>query len=142
MRRFAQSLMAYEILMRGPPEADAPVTFHAVEKLHLHLARVMGGTGYRALLSRALALAGAEVSWLRAVHVKADGTLAGMDALHAQLEPADIKECEVVLLARLLGLLATFIGASLTLRMMTDIWPQVSPGDMNLGNGEADEKAP
>jgi hypothetical protein len=141
MLRFAKSLMAYEALRHKPSEATAPAAFRTTDKLHLLLASLMGSIGYRALLSRALALAGAEVSWLRTVHVKADGTLAGLDALHAQLEPAEIIECENVILAQLLGLLVAFIGTSLTARLVADIWPQVSLSDMELGDGEANEEA-
>jgi hypothetical protein len=71
----------------------------------------MGNTGFHALLSRALALANAEVPWLRAVHVKADGSLEGLD------EPGkrkwtrkEIAEGALFLLAQLLGLLVAFIG--------------------------------
>ena len=101
----------------------------------------MGNGGFRALLSRALALANAEVPWLRAVHVKADGTLEGLEALHAQLDPAEFLEGRVVLLAQLLGLLVAFIGPSLTLRLVGEIWPQISLNDLDFGNGGKNEKS-
>jgi hypothetical protein len=97
----------------------------------------MGNGGFRALLARALALAGAEVAWLRAVHVKADGTLEGLEALHAQLKPADFLEGRVVLLAQLLGLLVAFIGPSLTSRLMGEVWPQLSAENVDFGDGDA-----
>ena len=82
----------------------------------------MGEGGFRALLARALALAAAEVPWLRAVQVKADGTLAGWEELPAQLDPDEYLEGRVVLLAQLLGLLVAFIGEKLTLRLMREVW--------------------
>ena len=68
----------------------------------------MGNGGFRALLSRALVLASAEVSRLRAVHVNARGTLEGLEALHAQIASAEFIDGKIVLLIELLALLATF----------------------------------
>ena len=99
----------------------------------------MGKVGFSALYSRALVLANAEVPWLRAVHVKADGSLGGLDALGAQVNPAEIFEGKVVLLAQLLGLLVAFIGGSLTLRLMREIWPKIPLNDLDFGNGDKNE---
>ena len=110
MRSFAKRLMAYETSGNKSSETTNPAAFHVCEKLRPQLATLMGNGGFRALLSRALALATAEVPWLRAVHVKADGTLEGLEELHAQLDSAEFFEGRVVLLAQLLGLLVAFIG--------------------------------
>ena len=116
-------------------------TFPMTDKLRAHLAALMGKGGYRALLSRALVLAGAEVSLLRALRVKADGALEWSPAPPAELDPAELLEGKVVLLAQLLGLLAAFIGVNLTLRLMGEIWPQISLDDLGPGNGGDDEEA-
>jgi hypothetical protein len=97
---------------------------------------LMGNGGFRALLVRALVLAGAEVSWLRAVQVNADGTLEGLATPHARLKPAEFREGRVVLLAQLLGLLVAFIGPSLTLRLVCEIWPQLAVDNVDFGNGD------
>jgi hypothetical protein len=94
------------------------------ERLRPHLANLMANGGFRALLSRALALAGGEVSWLRAVHVNARGTLEGLEALHAQIASAEFIEGEIVLLIELLALLEAFIGPALTSRLVGEIWLQ------------------
>ena len=99
----------------------------------------MGMGGFRGLLSRAIVLGGEEARWLRAVHVNADGSLAGLEE-HASLAPGQFAEGRVVLLAQLLGTLVALIGVGLTLRLVLDTWPKLSLGDLNLGNGEADEK--
>jgi len=96
---------------------------------------LMGNGGFRALLSRSLAVANAEVHWLRALHIKADGSLEGLEALHAQLDPDDFLEGRVVLLAQVLGLLVAFIGEKLTLRLVREVWPKVPLNDLELGNG-------
>jgi hypothetical protein len=82
-----------------------------------------GDAGFRSLLSRSLARAGEEVHWLRAVHVKSDGALDGWGELHTQLSPEAWFEGRVALLAHLLGLLVTFIGENLTLRLVHEAWP-------------------
>src|SRR3989442_16039336 len=105
MRHFSQSLIAYETMENKLSETKIPAACRASEKLRPHLATLMGNVGFRALLSRALALANAEVPWLRAVHVKADGSFEGLDELGAQVDPDEIFEGCVVLLAQLLGLL-------------------------------------
>ena len=56
-----------------------------------------------------------EVPWLRAVKVKTDGSLEGLNALEAQVDPKEFSEDSVVLIAQLLGLLAAFIGVVISI---------------------------
>ncbi len=95
----------------------------------------MGSAGYRALLSRALALAGAEIAWLRSLQVKADGTLPGPKELTEKISPKDMAEGQIVLVAHLLGLLVAFIGEKLTLQLIREIWPKLSLNDLPFGQG-------
>ncbi|HEY5237636.1 MAG TPA: hypothetical protein VIJ62_04585 [Rhizomicrobium sp.] len=139
MRDFAERLITYEMKGNKSSQIKPPSRFLVIEKLHLHLTTLMGNTGFRALLSRALALANAEVPWLRAVHVKADGSFEEVDELGAQVDPAEISEGKVVLLAQLLGLLVTFIGGSLTLRLVHEMWPKIPLNDLDFGNGDKNE---
>ena len=111
------------------------------EKLRPHLANLMGNGGFQALLSRALVLAAAEVSWLRAVHVDADGVVQGWEASYAQLGAAEFHKGRVVLLAQLLGLLVALIGPNLTSRMMGEIWPELLFADIDFGKEAEDGKA-
>ena len=134
MRDFAERLIAYET--KGNKSSETAAIFLVGEKLRLHLTALMGNVGFRALLSRALALANAEVLWLRAVHVKADGTFEGLDELGAQVGPEKIAEGSVVLLAQLLGLLVAFIGGSLTLQLVREMWPKIPLDDLEFGNGD------
>jgi hypothetical protein len=84
MRDLAERLIAYEAKGKKPPEATPPMASLVDERLRPHLAALMGSVGFRALLSRALVLANAEIPWLRAVRVKADGSLEGLDELKAR----------------------------------------------------------
>jgi hypothetical protein len=124
MRDFAERLIAHETRENKSSETKTSGPFLVGEKLRPHLAPLMGNVGFRALLSRALALANAEVPWLRAVHVKADGSFQGLDELGAQVDPDEIFEGRVVLLAQLLGLLVAFIGEDLTLRLVREVLPK------------------
>ena len=87
MRVFAKRLIAYETRANRSFETYTPVAFLVGEKLRPHLARLMGKVGFRELLSRALVLAKAEVPWLKAVRIKADGSFEELDALAAQVDP-------------------------------------------------------
>ena len=141
MRHFAAHLIAYETSQNKSFETKTPAAFLVVEKLRPDLANLLGSAGFRALLSRSLALANAEVPWLRAVHVKSGGSLEGLDELEAQVGPDEFLEGRVVLLAQLLGLMVVFIGESLTLRLVRDVWPRLSLNDLDFDKGDNNGKA-
>src|SRR5450830_1684260 len=136
MRDFAERLIVYETRENKSSETKTQAAFLVGEKLRPQLAALMGNVGFRALISRALALSNAEIPWLRAVHVNADGSFEGLDELGAQVDPDEIFEGCVVLLAQLLGLLVAFIGELLTLRVLRDVWPKLPLNDLDFGKGE------
>jgi hypothetical protein len=135
MRTVAERLIAHESKGKRVSTPGSPVAVQICMKLRPHLATLMGAMGFRALLSRALALASAEVAWLSALRVQSDGTLDGMVGLEEQVEPDDLADGGVVLLAQLLGLLAVFIGDKLTLRIVADAWPKLPLHDLDSGTG-------
>jgi hypothetical protein len=141
MRNFAKCLIAYETLENKSSGTETPAGFPVCEKLRLHLATFMGKTGFHTLLSRSLALSTAEVPWLCAVRAKADDSLKGVEELHAQLDPEEFSEGEVVLLAQLLGLLVAFIGEKLTVRLVREVWPRVPLNDLDFDKRNKNEKA-
>jgi hypothetical protein len=112
-----------------------------LDKLRPLLATLMGSGGFRALLSRALALTNVDIVWMRAVHVKSDGTLEGWDELSAQVERTEFREGGITLLAHLLGLMVAFIGPTLTAHLLGERWPKISPHDLNFDHGGKNEKA-
>jgi hypothetical protein len=136
MRGIALRLIDYETPPNHSAATASTATFQVTERLRPHLAMLMGNGGFRALLARALTLASAEVPWLRAVQVNADGTLQGLETPHACLKPAEFREGRVVLLAQLLGLLVAFIGPGLTSRLVGEIWPQLAADNVDFGNGD------
>jgi hypothetical protein len=112
-RELAQILLAYE-------EAEAPGTadLHAVcqvcENLRRPLTTLAGAAGFRSLLARALTLAKQESPALGEWEVKADGSL--------QCSNGEAAQSGDVLIAQLIGLMITFIGESLTFRILHDVW--------------------
>jgi hypothetical protein len=132
MRDFAVRLIAYETKGNKSSETKTPAAFPVCEKLRPHLATLMGNTGFRALLSRALARAEADVPSLRAMQVKADGSLAGLDKVEVQADPEELARGSVVLVTQLLGLLVAFIGENLMLRIVSDVWPKLALDDLNV----------
>jgi len=132
MRYFAKHLIVAEAVRNKSSESEFNF-FHVTDQMRPHLAILMGKGGFRALLSRALALARTEVSWLSAIRVDANGTLEGFEEIRPKPGPAEFLEGRVVLLAQLLGLLVTFIGPRLTARLAGEIWPEISPNDWDFG---------
>src|ERR1035441_8824646 len=96
----------------------------------------MGSTGFRELLSCALPRAQAEIPWLGAVKVKADGAFEGLEELNAKRNPDELFEGGVVLVAQLLGLLVAFIGEKLMLRFVHEVWPAVPFDNLDFGRSE------
>src|ERR1044071_9201246 len=117
MRDFARVLSAHEARGNKASGSNPPAAFPVCDKLRPHLATLVGNSGYQALLSRALALAGAEVPWPRGLKVKADGSFEGLE-VHAKLAPQEFIKGSSILLAQLLGLLVAFVGENLTLRLV------------------------
>ena len=140
MRDFAERLIAYETRENKSSGTKNPAAFPVCEKLRPHLATLMGNTGVRSLLSRALTVTREEVDSLRAVQVKADGSLEGSDELEVQADPEELAKGSVVLVAQLLGLLVAFIGENLTLRLVREVWPKLSLDDWDFGEGDKNDK--
>ncbi len=122
-REFAGKLLAYVAAAGAAAEPNDFPGFGVCAALRGPLAKFMGAAGVGALLARALALASVEIPWLRQLRVHDDGTLEGEAEIEAKLGPGAIAEGEIALVGHLLGLLVIFIGPSLTLGLLHDIWP-------------------
>ena len=141
MRNLATRLISYEMSGNKSSETINPAAFQVFEKLRPRLAALMGNGGCRALLSRALVLAGSEIPWLRMVHVDADGSLQELEQAVARRDLDAILKGRVVLLAQLLGMLVALIGEGLTLHLVREVWPKVPLDNLGFANGVKDEKA-
>ena len=123
MRDLARKLLAASQSASGPRVQDA-VLVH--EKLRISLTQFAGADGFAALLRRALALASAEAPALHSARVSADGRLEGLEQI-ATLPGSVARAAAVTITAHLLGLLVTFIGEPLTLRLVREAWPEATP---------------
>jgi len=132
-RSLAERVIAHEAKGRQASAKKPTGVFHITEEFRPHLVTLMGNTGFRALLSRALALASAEAPWLRAVQVNADGFLGGLAEVEAQVTPKELAEGRVLLLAHLFELMVAFIGEDLTLRLAREAWPKLPLDDLDVG---------
>lgn len=113
-RELAQRLLAYEEVETSPAKADMHAVSRVCDKLRLPLTTLAGAAGFRSLLARALTLAKRESPVLDAWEVKSDGSLQGLNG--------EASQSGTVLIAHLIGLMITFIGESLTLRLLHDVW--------------------
>ena len=126
MRELSQRLLA-----AGQTASDPQIHQAAVvsEKLRIPLTKFAGPEGFASLLRRALVLAKAEVPMLQSIKVSAEGRLEGFEQLPAETGTAGASEAAIAITAHLLELLGTFIGETLTLKLVREAWPETSLDD-------------
>ena len=122
MRDLARLLVAVETASGSATDAHGHEAVRVCEKLRIAVTRFAGADGFTSLLRRALTLARADVPSIQTLKVKPDGHLEGLDVLVADATTGG-PETAVALAAHLLGLLVTFVGEPVTLRLVRDAWP-------------------
>ncbi len=132
-REIAERLLVFESGEQSPSEANAPPVVHVCQKLGLPLSKLVGETGSRALLARALTLAKREAEVLSPLKVTDNGVLEGVDG--------EAEAASTVLVGHLIGLVVTFLGEALTLRLLHDVWPDRTISDIHLGERNGNEPA-
>ena len=116
--------------------ADAPAVAAAARRLCERFAEqlrpLIGDAGVAAICSRSLHLAQRNVPGLAPVRESAQGDapFALLQLSLEQQEPAAAAEAAVALLATVSELLASFIGESLTTRLLSETWPDDFAGDI------------
>jgi len=136
IQELARRLLAFEAARANSSAAGVDVAARVIEELRLRLIKLAGVDGFRSLLSRALTLAKAEVPLLNTVQVRADGSVEGFDGIEQGRKAGAATQAGTVLVAHLLELLVTFIGAPLTLSLVRDKWPDVSIDGADLRTEE------
>ena len=132
----AERLIAYEAKENKSSRTESKADFAVIVKLRPQLATLMGDAGFRALVSRALALTHGEIPELRTVHLNADGSVELPESMEkARVDPELIARGRLVLLAHLLYLLVAFIGETLTLQLLREIWPKLSSKASDFDRG-------
>jgi len=124
-RAFAQRLIACERGGLGASEKTVPTALVICTKLQPGLASLMGDSGFRAVMSRALTLAKVEFPALASLQITTNDDRTDLYEYEPGVVPEDVADGGVVLLAQLLGLLGAFIGEGLTERIVRGIWPKL-----------------
>lgn len=123
VRALARRLLALEATS-GADGAHSHEAVRVCEKLRLSVTRFAGADGFTSLLRRSLVLARADVPSLESVTLIPDRCLEGIEQL-ASDTPNGATEAAAAITAHLLGLLVTFIGEPLMLRLVQNAWPEV-----------------
>jgi hypothetical protein len=136
MRDLARRLLIYEAAANALPAPSEPAALRVYAKLRQGVSECAGIAGFQAFAARALTLAQTEAPGLSAARIAGDGSLQGLgeygppmkhDNDQAAESPAD--EGGLVLIARLLCLLVTFLGEALTLSLLRVAWPGATLDD-------------
>ena len=117
-------------------DASQPAAARVAARFRQVLTTLLGVGGFKALLARAVTLAKAEAPDLSAVHVGPDGTLEGLSQATMPGGTRRLTDGDVVLVAHLVGLLVTFVGEALMLRLVLDAWPKVRLDDLDFDEGK------
>ena len=125
MRALARRLLAIEAASQSASDAHVHEAVRVCEKLRIALIRIAGADGFSALMRRALALARAEVPALQRVTVNSDCSMDGLEEFAADATDGGV-DAPIAIAAHLLGLLVTFMGEPLTLRLVREAWPDAS----------------
>jgi hypothetical protein len=122
-RDLARILVASESDAGTSSLQSRPATVRVYEMLRKRLGASVGVDGFKALASRALALAKSDSPPLGGVQITANGDLHGLGAVESRAE--ENGEAGIILIAQLLGLFLTFLGEATTLRLIEDLLSQV-----------------
>lgn len=122
MRDLARRLLVLEA-GQATKGKDTHESVRVLEKLRDSLGRFAGPEGFASLFRRALVLARADIPSIPNLRIGADGAIEGFEQL---VTGADDGDAAVAVTAHLLGLLTTFVGEQLTLRLVRDVWPDAA----------------
>lgn len=129
IRELAQRLVALEGVETGSATADKYAVSLVCDKLRRPLTTLAGLAGFRSLLARALTLAKRESPALSAWEVQDDGSLQDSNGEAAQ--------SGAVLIAHLIGLIMTFIGEALTIRLLHEVWRDLPDSEVKFERDES-----
>ncbi len=129
MLTLTHHIIAQEFMAERVTDTRAQAAFRVCDKLRRSLSVLTGVVGFRSVLARALVLGRAEAPWLAELQLGADGSLELPIELESRLGQEEAARGGVVLIGSLLGLLITFVGKTLTLRLVQDVWPKAAFGE-------------
>jgi hypothetical protein len=97
----------------------------ACRALQTRLTPLLSASGVNALLGRAATLAARDFPFLISASAMPDCRMDGLRQSAEGHEPAEVAEALIAILANFLSLLVMFIGESLSLRKVSEAWPDV-----------------
>lgn len=106
----------------GGADECAKAAERVYEKLHAHLAPLVGSAGVQALLARSVKLTHAEFSFLEVAVLEGSSKL--RERLKAQ-DPVVAMESSATLFGTFFTLMTTFIGERLTTEALRRAWPMI-----------------
>ncbi len=125
IKNIGQQLIAYESAngsVGSQPFADVITIFGKLQKI---LSKLAGISGYNSLLRRSLMMGKTKAKSLEMIQIRSDGALE-LNVAHAANSHLLLEESAGdILLTQFLGLLVTFIGETLTVNLLRDVWPNV-----------------
>lgn len=123
----------------APPTAPGDALRLGCERLRSQISTLVGPDGYRALLSRAVALAVREHPLLGAAQVDSEGRLTRLEEFTGSCDTVEAEESAcAAILANLLALLASFLGTEITRQLLRSAWPDFSAPDADFGAEEGE----
>ena len=127
----AERLIAYEATLDRTSQANLADTCHVCERLRRALSTLFGPDGFRILMARALILAKREAPQLVDVEVNDDGSIEGLTG--------KATEANAVLIAHFVELMETFIGETVTVWLLNDIWPDLPGAPIRIRGRNRDD---
>jgi hypothetical protein len=122
--RIVQWLLAYEGIDGETTSSDTQAAYRVCDKLRPPLTTLAGTAAFQSLLARALALAKQESPALAGWEVRADGSL--------EVPNNASTHSGATLIAQLIRLMIAFIGESLTLQLLHDVWRDLPHSEIKL----------
>jgi hypothetical protein len=119
----ARSLLAHEGAAGGADNGAAAAAGRVYDKLHAHLAPLVGGMGVQALFVRSAKLTPGEFGGLAQVSIL-EGSAKLPEHWEAQGSTVDA-ESAAALFGTFLALLTTFIGERLVSEVLRSAWPTI-----------------
>jgi len=129
----SRTILEHEIGKREAPDEIAAAIERCFQRLYAELVNLVGHAGYQALLARAVHLTRPEGGPLEVAI--ADGTVNVKDLAERVKRDGGPRVIDdtTTLLANLIGLLTTFLGEELTMRLVRRIWTEVPHGHSGSG---------
>ena len=130
-RLLAQQILSHEAGGSTEPDVLTQAIERAEMRIRSQLSELIGLSGYAALIARALRLAQDEIPALE--HVTINIEKGGLNGIHDFMEvaqahvdyPRSAWAGLTAILAHVIGLLSTFIGEDLALRLIREGWPDL-----------------